>query len=60
MNHLKDITVLVLGLGESGLAMARWCARDMASKRAIRLRRSQVRSCSLLRPNYVLQQTGAN
>lgn len=27
MNHLKDTTVLVLGLGESGLAMARWCAR---------------------------------
>ena len=27
MKHLKDITVLVLGLGESGLAMARWAAR---------------------------------
>ena len=27
MNHLQDTTVLVLGLGESGLAMARWCAR---------------------------------
>ena len=26
MNHLQDTTVLVLGLGESGLAMARWCA----------------------------------
>lgn len=26
MNHLNDIDVLVLGLGESGLAMARWCA----------------------------------
>ncbi|HEY0817397.1 MAG TPA: UDP-N-acetylmuramoyl-L-alanine--D-glutamate ligase [Rhizobacter sp.] len=26
MNHLKDAHVLVLGLGESGLAMARWCA----------------------------------
>ncbi len=26
--HLKDITVLVLGLGESGLAMARWCVRS--------------------------------
>ncbi|HJW12963.1 MAG TPA: Mur ligase family protein, partial [Albitalea sp.] len=33
MNHLKDITVLVLGLGESGLAMARWCARGGASVR---------------------------
>ncbi len=27
MNHLIDLSVLVLGLGESGLAMARWCAR---------------------------------
>jgi UDP-N-acetylmuramoylalanine--D-glutamate ligase len=27
MDYLKDTTVLVLGLGESGLAMARWCAR---------------------------------
>jgi UDP-N-acetylmuramoylalanine--D-glutamate ligase len=27
MKHLNGITVLVLGLGESGLAMARWAAR---------------------------------
>jgi UDP-N-acetylmuramoylalanine--D-glutamate ligase len=27
MKFLNGITVLVLGLGESGLAMARWCAR---------------------------------
>ncbi len=27
MNYLNDIDVLVLGLGDSGLAMARWCAR---------------------------------
>ena len=27
MNFLKDLPVLVLGLGDSGLAMARWCAR---------------------------------
>jgi len=26
MSYLNDMTVLVLGLGESGLAMARWCA----------------------------------
>jgi len=31
MNHLKDINVLVLGLGESGLAMARWCASHGAN-----------------------------
>ena len=27
MNFLKDTTVFILGLGDSGLAMARWCAR---------------------------------
>ncbi|MDM0068891.1 UDP-N-acetylmuramoyl-L-alanine--D-glutamate ligase [Variovorax sp. J31P207] len=30
MRHLKDLHVLVLGLGASGLAMARWCARHGA------------------------------
>ena len=33
MKHLQDTTVLVLGLGESGLAMARWCARFGANVR---------------------------
>ena len=33
MKHLKDLTVLVLGLGESGLAMARWSARCGATVR---------------------------
>jgi UDP-N-acetylmuramoylalanine--D-glutamate ligase len=27
MNSLRDLTVLILGLGDSGLAMASWCAR---------------------------------
>ena len=27
MDFLRDLPVLVLGLGDSGLAMARWCAR---------------------------------
>ena len=27
MSWLRDLPVLVLGLGESGMAMARWCAR---------------------------------
>jgi len=27
MHHLRDLTVLILGLGDSGMAMARWCAR---------------------------------
>jgi UDP-N-acetylmuramoylalanine--D-glutamate ligase len=31
MKHLSGINVLVLGLGESGLAMARWCARHGAA-----------------------------
>ncbi len=33
MNFLNGINVLVLGLGESGLAMARWCARCGANVR---------------------------
>jgi UDP-N-acetylmuramoylalanine--D-glutamate ligase len=33
MEFLRDATVLVLGLGESGLAMARWCARAGATVR---------------------------
>lgn len=30
MNHLRDQNVLILGLGHSGLAMARWCTRHGA------------------------------
>ena len=26
MRYLSELTVLILGLGDSGLAMARWCA----------------------------------
>ena len=33
MNHLRQLSVLVLGLGESGLAMARWCASHGAQVR---------------------------
>jgi UDP-N-acetylmuramoylalanine--D-glutamate ligase len=33
MNFLRNCNVLVLGLGESGLAMARWCARNGAQLR---------------------------
>ncbi len=33
MTYLNDTAVLVLGLGESGLAMARWCARFGANVR---------------------------
>ena len=30
MNNLRDLHVLVLGLGASGLAMVRWCAQHGA------------------------------
>ncbi|WP_088285036.1 UDP-N-acetylmuramoyl-L-alanine--D-glutamate ligase [Ideonella sp. A 288] len=33
MKHLADLSVLVLGLGHSGLAMARWCAGHGAQVR---------------------------
>ncbi len=33
MKHLRGLSVLVLGLGESGLAMATWCASHGASVR---------------------------
>ena len=33
MKHLPGLSVLVLGLGESGLAMAAWCARHGAAVR---------------------------
>ena len=33
MNHLQSLNVLVLGLGESGLAMTAWCASHGASVR---------------------------
>jgi UDP-N-acetylmuramoylalanine--D-glutamate ligase len=33
MKHLQGLSVLVLGLGDSGLAMAAWCARHGATVR---------------------------
>ena len=32
MHHLRDLSVLILGLGDSGLAMARWCAQQGAAR----------------------------
>ena len=48
MNHLNGLTVLVLGLGDSGLAMARWCARCGATVRVWDSR--AVRSTRILPP----------
>ncbi|HEY8709151.1 MAG TPA: UDP-N-acetylmuramoyl-L-alanine--D-glutamate ligase, partial [Burkholderiaceae bacterium] len=47
MNHLKNTTVLVLGLGESGLAMARWCARFGASVRVWDTREAPANAAAL-------------
>ena len=47
MNHLKGVTVLVLGLGESGLAMARWCARFGANVRVWDSREAPANSAAL-------------
>jgi len=47
MKHLRDITVLVLGLGDSGLAMARWCARCGAAVRVWDSRESPPQATAL-------------
>jgi UDP-N-acetylmuramoylalanine--D-glutamate ligase len=47
MKFLNGITVLVLGLGESGLAMARWCARCGATVRVWDSRESPPQAACL-------------
>ncbi|WP_298832306.1 UDP-N-acetylmuramoyl-L-alanine--D-glutamate ligase [uncultured Piscinibacter sp.] len=47
MKHLNDIDVLVLGLGDSGLAMARWCARHGARVRVWDSRESAPQDAAL-------------
>lgn len=47
MNYLNDIDVLVLGLGESGLAMARWCARHGSRVRVWDSRESAPQDAAL-------------
>ncbi|HJV64069.1 MAG TPA: UDP-N-acetylmuramoyl-L-alanine--D-glutamate ligase [Albitalea sp.] len=47
MNHLKNTTVLVLGLGESGLAMARWSARCGATVRVWDSREAPPKAAAL-------------
>ena len=60
MKHLKDLTVLVLGLGESGLAMARGSARHGATLRVWDSREAPPHAAALAQhvPQAVLS-TGA-
>lgn len=55
--HLQRPTVLVLGLGESGLAMARWCARHGCRLRVADTREAPPNRAALddegLRAEYV-------
>ncbi|KQW65625.1 UDP-N-acetylmuramoyl-L-alanine--D-glutamate ligase [Methylibium sp. Root1272] len=47
MKSLDHQTVLVLGLGDSGLAMARWCARQGAAVRAADSRETPPQAAAL-------------
>ncbi|MES2958094.1 MAG: UDP-N-acetylmuramoyl-L-alanine--D-glutamate ligase [Pseudomonadota bacterium] len=56
INPLRDLPVLVLGLGESGLAMARWCAGHGASVRVWDSRETppQAAALALAAPQAIL------
>ena len=56
MNWLKEKSVLVLGLGETGLAMSRWCARQGARLRVADTRAEPQNKAALLKvvPNAEL------
>ena len=56
MNHLRGLPVLVLGLGESGLAMARWCTSHGATVRVWDSRDAppQAAALALAAPQAVL------
>jgi UDP-N-acetylmuramoylalanine--D-glutamate ligase len=60
MKHLHGLTVLVLGLGDSGLAMAAWCARHGAAVRVWDSRETppQAEALALAAPSASLA-TGA-
>ena len=46
--HLKDKNVLVLGLGESGLACALWCVRQGARVRVLDTRKGTAANVRVL------------
>lgn len=47
MHYLRDLTVLILGLGDSGLAMARWCARCGSTVRVADTRANPPQAATL-------------
>ena len=49
MHHLRNLTVLILGLGDSGLAMARWCARCGSTVRVADTRANPPQAATLAR-----------